>query len=95
MEKLTFEESKELSVQKWEYIVNNDGKKKGLKKAIPEVKKMFNNCAMCEYHFVQQDDSCRNCIYDLTCNTFYQTWSKNRTKANAQVVLEQIIGSNC
>lgn len=95
MKKLTFEEAKKLSVQKWEYIVNNNGQKKGLKNVIPGVKKMFNKCPMCAYHFIQQDGSCVDCIYDLTCNTFYQTWNKDRTKENAQVVLEQIIGSNC
>lgn len=95
MEKLTFEEAKELSVQKWEYIVNNDGKKKGLKKAIPIVKKMYNNCPMCQYHFIQEDISCRDCLYDLTCHTSYQNWDENKTKENAQIVLGQIIGSNC
>lgn len=86
--KLTKAQAKELSIKKWEYIVNNKGENNGLIKALPELKDFPANCGYCEKY----PPTCRGCpiSYCLDGLHPYKKWSKRRTKANAQKVLDLI-----
>jgi len=62
---LTKEEAIELSIKKWEWIVNNKGilDTKKLLLDIPELKNIKNNCGLCELHL--HHGLCINCPLDI------------------------------
>jgi len=92
--KLTKKQAKELSVKKWEYIVNNDGRDYGLLKKYPELDNLQSSCGYCEKYLC--DDCPINNGFLSGCvskNHPYYKWTKNYTKANAQRMLNLILNS--
>ena len=97
--KLTLERAYELAVKKWECIVNNDGNE--VYPYPKNIDALLFNCSYCEMFFNEAD--CVNCPLNLDgeqrgswgkCkahNHPYAIWSDDKTKANAQAVLDLII----
>jgi hypothetical protein len=102
--KLTKKKAIELSIKKWEIFVNNDGFYNNLFEILPEVEQFPGNCAFCElYNSIEKQ--CKGCpirpdFHDYTHSLFtgcfqdkhpYNIWLTNKTKENAQAVLDLII----
>ena len=99
---MTKEEAKQECIKKWTYIVNNDGSVNGLLHMYPEVANYIGYCAYCELYW---KENCSNCPirgdvpidYKHMCcfilNHPYYRWLKDKTKANAQAVLDLILKS--
>ena len=93
--KLTKKQAKELSIKKWEYIVENGGSSHGLIDALPELSGLLYECGYCEKY-----RDCGDCPISLKkgkfkycCGNFLHPWTNwcdNPTKANAQRVLDLI-----
>lgn len=104
--KLTKKKAKELAIKKWEYIVENDGSDSRLTLFVPEVYNMLWRCPYCELFAtnVGQDDNeyCFECpIRPKIFNIYkqpgcwqsdhpFKKWIQNKTKENAQKVLDLI-----
>ena len=76
---------------KWEYIVNNNGSDEGLLVKFPELTFMTNHCAYCERFITNYDcDCCPIAEKHYACymNHPYAVWLKNKTKENAQIMLD-------
>jgi hypothetical protein len=98
--KLTKEEAIELSIKKWEWIVEEwDAKYRliinyeKLIRELPKLEFMNGHCGLCEFH----DGECLTCQLGSGsgsgCDTDGHAWSNwydNRTKENAQKVLDLI-----
>lgn len=102
MKKLTKKEAKEWAIKKWQNIVGNDGRTYELYSKYPELNSMKNGCSYCELYFNRICDGCpikpkieeyddineSGCVQEI--HPFYQ-WDIERTKENAQKVLDLII----
>ena len=97
--KLNTKKALELSIEKWEWIANNNGDQEGLSKALPHLKKLWAECGLCEkYHKrITKLEHCKNCPlntkdkgYCMSPNHPYGIWCENETKANAKAVLNLI-----
>lgn len=97
--KLTLKKAFELSIEKWEMIVKNNGDHPD--KYPKEITCLINKCGLCEYNEPRGPDMCNGCpincgtigVYGVSCNAdehLYTIWSDDRTKANAQAVLDLI-----
>ena len=102
--KMTIEEAYRLAVKKWEYIVNNDGSDIGLCEAIPVLKKLPSNCSYCSL-FASMMYDCKGCPLQINQNMLqtsgcvrlghpYNTWFDDKTRENAQKVLDLIVKTN-
>ena len=92
--KLTKEKAIELSIKKWEWIVENDGSMAGLTLAIPELIGLASNCGLCEKYW-KDHAFCKNCPinYGYDCYDIehpFQEWGIDNTKESAQKVLDLI-----
>lgn len=97
--KLTKKQAKELSIKKWEYIVNNNGIPAGLLDKYPELNELICYCGYCEKYelenhecgncplFIKVDGINHNCYADIHP---WHKWYNNPTKTNAQKVLDLI-----
>ena len=94
--KLTRKKAFELSIKKWEWIVENNGKLNGLTQAIPEIVSLAAHCGLCEYNDLHEDGFCGNCpikVNGKSCGSSAHPWSiwyDSRTKENAEKVLDLI-----
>ncbi|MCK5605320.1 hypothetical protein KAR91_25735 [Candidatus Pacearchaeota archaeon] len=103
--KLTKKKAIELSILKWEWIVKNNGELDfhELIKEIPELSKVLSSCGLCEKYIENReyDDWCNGCpicIYGKENESHgctvekhpWMIWTDNRTKINAQTVLNLI-----
>ena len=86
---MNFKKAKQLSIKKWELVITNDGKF-ALVRDDKELSSLTNMCPFCHRYN-------RNCLYcELStttkgCNAKghpYKIWLDNKTKENAQKVLE-------
>jgi hypothetical protein len=94
---MTPSQSKALSIKKWKWIVDNNGKYKGLTDAMPELKELVSECSFCEVYF-STFQMCRYCPLAndnfVGCpNTMhpYSIWRNDQTKENAQDMLNLIL----
>ena len=108
---LTLKKAVEISLKKWEYIVENNGSLNFLTTNIPELKYLVGTCGLCQ--LCSDTNNCNNiyheCYYikngieydcpliinGTTCGMEgydhpWHNWQKNRTKKNAQAVLNLI-----
>ncbi len=103
----TLQEAYELVLNKWEYIVNNNGSIEGLNDALPELKHLISRCGYCDYFLAKNDNkaACYNCplntkpkIYDdfICCmpNHPWMIWFESKTKENAEAMLDLIKKTN-
>ena len=99
--KLTLKKAFELSIEKWEWIVKNNGYEdtSTLIDDIPSLKGLHAQCGLCQkYHeaIVGQRDGCKNCPllinvgYCMTNLHPYYEWRMNSNKGNAKAVLSLI-----
>jgi hypothetical protein len=94
--KLTNEKAIELSIKKWEFIVDNDGSSALLIFDIPELQDFSAHCGLCEFNDRSGDGFCVECPIggeNMSCgyreHAWYK-WEECRTKENAQKVLDLI-----
>lgn len=102
---MTKEEAKQLCIKKWQWIVDHDGSSDDIEKALPELVKYPSNCAYCElFRFTNSGVRCIDCPINMglkrlnrdACCHYDHPWNNwvcNRTKENAQTVLDLIINS--
>lgn len=94
---LSKEDTKELSLQKWEYIVGNDGSDHGLLYAVPDLKHMRNECSYCE---VFRDNECEGCPVNVGRDSKFSgcgqkfhpfmIWHNDRNRQNAELMFNLI-----
>jgi hypothetical protein len=102
---MTEQEAKILSIRKWQWIVDNEGRtsnKENIKvwEAIPELEDMIYYCPYCELFW---RSGCKKCPLNLRfvhnstgCHQLqhpFYFWCCNTIKANAQKVLDLIINT--
>jgi len=86
--KLTRKKAFELSIKKWELIVENDGK--NLDVWPKDLDSIMSHCGLCQFY------GCKDCplnLDGLCCVNWPHPWSiwrNDQTKENAQAVLELI-----
>ena len=98
--KLTHEEAKRLSILKWEAIVKNNGSSEHL----PEIlASLLSECGYCEKYRDKWNRNCGKCPLNLKGNLTefsmgclvpghpWNIWADNKTKENAQAVLDLIL----
>lgn len=90
---LTKKQAKALSIKKWEIIIEKGGDYTS--EDLPrEILKLSNHCGYCEKHFAAGCIACPLSISMIgDCNDIghpWNTWSKDMTLKNAQVVLDLI-----
>lgn len=54
---MTFQEAKDLSILKWEYIYKNKGKISGLLRALPQLSELNAQCGFCQYYLENPSQS--------------------------------------
>ena len=94
--KISKKKAKELSIIKWEYIVGNNGKWKGLYRVHPELNNLAAGCGYCEKYGENNCDECPLLINNDACTDPghpFHTWTERQTKENAQAVLDLILKS--
>jgi hypothetical protein len=88
MKKLTRKQAFELSIEKWELIIKN----KGRRPIFPDrIEQLFNSCGLCELYYCTNE--CPLCLDGETCtwnNHPYNDWACNNSVENAQAVLDLI-----
>jgi hypothetical protein len=91
---LTPEKMKELSIEKWEFLVKNPDKFRSVTSVIPELEEFTGDCPYCEMYYgffackgcpVQIDE--QNCLCD---NHPFSQYIYKPTSENAQKVLDII-----
>ena len=101
---MTNREAKRLAILKWEYIVECDGSDKLITSDLPELNKLEAQCSYCEMfnnivYFNRSDKKrmyCKLCPIRrgyITCmnkESIHAKWYLNKTKENAQAVLDLI-----
>jgi hypothetical protein len=103
--KLTKKKAVELSIKKWEWIVENNGKINydKLFKDLPELEGLLAQCGLCQLYVkdICIEKWCEGCPIDIAergnashgCfakDHPWNTWRKYGTKENAQAVLDLI-----
>lgn len=91
---LTKKKAIELSIKKWEWIVENDGSEDFLLDEIPELNDLSANCGLCEKYW-KNDAFCRKCPINKDHDCYdkkhlFHIWLYDKTKKNAQKVLDLI-----
>jgi hypothetical protein len=106
--KLTKKKAIELSIKKWKYIVNRNGRSEFVTKYLPEIQNFYRYCGLCELyqHTINNELSrCAKCPIRPDVQYFFlnesdgccqdghpfHIWSHNKTKENAQAVLDLIL----
>lgn len=90
----TPKEMKELSIKKWEFLVENPGRFMSITSAIPELEEFTGDCPYCDMYFSYF--ACEECpvkVDKLNClddNHPFSQYIYNPTSENAQKVLDII-----
>ena len=104
MKALTKKHAIELSILKWEFIVENNGSSFGLIEIYPELKSLMSYCGLCHKYNNKlggKFNSCYGCPLVMINNNYnynecgcsqrehlYRNWFYDRTKVNAQKLLD-------
>lgn len=90
---LTKEKALELSIFKWEIIIQNNGQYNEKVFAHPKLKKFPFGCALCGKYL---NNSCEGCPFVIEGNNCgdldhpYDNWLNDPTKENAQIILDEL-----
>jgi len=101
MEELTLKEVYDLSIRKWEFLIENPEKEEEIEE-MEEFKNLQANCGYCEYYREQRHGGCWKCPlgnkhdgseapHCIFPGHTYNKWKQNQTEENAKKVLDLII----